>query len=70
MTCTVPAERLAPARSVSTPGPIGTGITKFGPDQKRLHLERRSLDRFGLAGNVAGVAVFLASDDAAYLSGG
>ncbi len=51
------------------PGPIDTGITKFGPDQERRYLERIPLGRFGLAADVAGVAVFLASDDAAYMTG-
>lgn len=51
------------------PGPIDTGITKFGPDQERRYLERIPSGRFGLAGDVAGVAVFLASDDADYMTG-
>jgi 3-oxoacyl-[acyl-carrier protein] reductase len=51
------------------PGPIDTGITKFGPDQKRRYLERIPSDRFGLAGDIAGVAVFLASSDAAFMNG-
>jgi 3-oxoacyl-[acyl-carrier protein] reductase len=51
------------------PGPIDTGITKFGPDQERRYLERTPLGRFGQAGDVAGAAVFLASDDAAYMTG-
>ena len=48
---------------------IDTGITKFGPDQERRYLERIPASRFGLAGDIAGVAVFLATDDAAYMTG-
>ncbi len=51
------------------PGPIDTGITTFGPDQERRYLERIPLERFGLARDIAGVAVFLAGDDAAYMTG-
>jgi 3-oxoacyl-[acyl-carrier protein] reductase len=51
------------------PGPIDTGITSFGPDQERRYLERLPIGRFGLAGDIAGVALFLASDDAAYMTG-
>ncbi len=51
------------------PGPIDTGITTFGPDQERRYLERIPLDRFGLAPDVAGAVLFLASDDAAYMTG-
>ena len=51
------------------PGPIDTGITKFGPDQKRRYLERIPSDRFGLASDIAGVAVFLATADAAFMNG-
>ena len=51
------------------PGPIDTGITKFGPDQERRYLERIPSGRFGLAEDIAGVAVFLAGDDAAYMTG-
>ncbi|MDP7642966.1 MAG: 3-oxoacyl-ACP reductase family protein [Alphaproteobacteria bacterium] len=51
------------------PGPIDTGMTSFGPDQKRRYLERIPANRFGLAGDISGVAVFLASADAAYMNG-
>ena len=51
------------------PGPIDTGITSMGPDQERRYLERIPLERFGHARDVAGTALFLASDDAAYLTG-
>ena len=51
------------------PGPIDTGITSFGPDQKRRYLERIPNNRFGLANDISGVAVFLASKDAAYMNG-
>ena len=52
------------------PGPIDTGITGFGPDQERRYLERIPLERFGQAPDVAGAALFLASADAAYVTGG
>ena len=51
------------------PGPIDTGITSFGPDQERRYLERIPLERFGDARDIAGAALFLASDEAAYLTG-
>ena len=51
------------------PGPIDTGITSFGPDQERRYLERIPLERFGQARDVAGAALFLASDEAAYVTG-
>ena len=51
------------------PGPIDTGITSFGPDQERRYLERIPLERFGQAPDMAGAALFLASDDAAYVTG-
>ena len=51
------------------PGPIDTGITSMGPDQERRYLERIPLERFGLAHDIAGTALFLASDDAAYMTG-
>ena len=51
------------------PGPIDTGITSMGPDQERRYLERIPLERFGLAHDIAGAALFLASDDAAYMTG-
>ncbi len=51
------------------PGPIDTGITSMGPDQERRYLERIPLGRFGLAPDIAGAALFLASDEAAYLTG-
>ena len=51
------------------PGPIDTGITSMGPDQERRYLERIPLERFGHARDVAGTALFLASDEAAYLTG-
>jgi len=51
------------------PGPIDTGITKFGPDQARRYLERLPVGRFGEAGDVAALAVFLASDAASFING-
>ena len=51
------------------PGPIDTGITSFGPDQERRYLERIPLGRFGLAPDIAGAALFLSCDEAAYLTG-
>lgn len=51
------------------PGPIDTGITKFGPDQERRYLERLPVGRFGAAGDVAALAVFLASDEASFING-
>ena len=51
------------------PGPIDTGITSMGPDQERRYLERIPLERFGHARDIAGAALFLASDEAAYLTG-
>ena len=51
------------------PGPIDTGITSMGPDQERRYLERIPLERFGHARDIAGTALFLASDDAAYMTG-
>lgn len=55
--------------NVIAPGPIDTGITKFGPDQERRYLERLPVGRFGAAGDVAALAVFLASDEAAFING-
>ena len=51
------------------PGPIDTGITVFGPEQERRYLERIPLERFGHACDIAGAALFLASDEAGYLTG-
>ena len=51
------------------PGPIDTGITSFGPDQERRYLERIPLERFGHARDIAGTALFLVSDEAAYMTG-
>ena len=41
----------------------------MGPDQERRYLERIPLERFGHARDIAGTALFLASNDAAYLTG-
>ncbi len=55
---------------VGAPGPIDAGITKYVPDQERRYLERLPFGRFGLADKGAWVAVFLASNNAAYMAGG
>jgi NAD(P)-dependent dehydrogenase (short-subunit alcohol dehydrogenase family) len=51
------------------PGPIDTGMTKMRPDQRKRYLERLPIGRFGAAGDIAAIAVFLATEDASFMTG-
>ena len=51
------------------PGPIDTGITKFGPSQKNQYLARIPANKFGSAEDIAAAAVYLSDEQAAYITG-
>ena len=52
------------------PGPTDSPMTAhLPPDARAMMLSRTPLGRFGLAEEMAGVAVFLATDDSAYVTG-
>jgi 3-oxoacyl-[acyl-carrier protein] reductase len=56
--------------NVVAPGPIDTDMTAvLSDDLKRQMTERVPLGRFGTAAEVAGAVAFLASPDAAYITG-
>ena len=56
--------------NVVAPGPIETDMTAvLSDDLKRQMTERVALGRFGTAAEVAGAVAFLASPDAAYITG-
>jgi 3-oxoacyl-[acyl-carrier protein] reductase len=56
--------------NVVAPGPIDTDMTAvLSDDLKRQMTERVPLGRFGTAAEVAGTVAFLASPDAAYVTG-
>lgn len=51
------------------PGPIRTPITNHGPAQTKAHLDRIPAGDYGRAHHIAAAAVFLASDDSAFIHG-
>ena len=51
------------------PGPIDTGITYFGPSQELSYLSRIPLGRFGLAHEIADAALYLAGENAGFVTG-
>jgi len=51
------------------PGPIDTGITKFGPSQEQSYLSRIPAGRFGLAHEIADAALYLAGENAGFVTG-
>ena len=55
--------------NVIAPGLIDTDMTKDLANAKDALLERIPLGRIGVTGDIAGVAVFLASDAARYITG-
>jgi len=51
------------------PGPIDTGITKFGPSQESSYLSRIPAGKFGAAEDVANAVTFLVDERASYITG-
>ena len=51
------------------PGPIDTGITKFGPSQEKEYLARIPSKKFGKAEDVALAAIFLADERSGFITG-
>ena len=51
------------------PGPIDTGITKFGPSQEKEYLARIPTGGFGKAVDVALAATFLADERCGFITG-
>jgi 3-oxoacyl-[acyl-carrier protein] reductase len=51
------------------PGPVRTPITNHGPEQTKAYLDRIPAGDYGRAHHVAAAAVFLASDESAYIHG-
>ena len=51
------------------PGPIDTGITKFGPSQEEQYLSRIPAARFGAAEDIAEAALYLADERAGFVTG-
>ena len=51
------------------PGPIDTGITKFGPSQEQQYLSRIPAGRFGAAEDIAEAALYLADERAGFVTG-
>ena len=51
------------------PGPIKTPLSNHGPDQTRAYLERIPMKKYGVPESVAAAAVYLASDDCAFVTG-
>ena len=51
------------------PGPIETGISKHGPSRKRSYLDRIPTGAYGTVDAVANAALYLASDECAWVTG-
>jgi 3-oxoacyl-[acyl-carrier protein] reductase len=51
------------------PGPIQTDITNHGPQQTQAYLDRIPMARYGRAHEVAGAALYLASDECQFVTG-
>ena len=51
------------------PGPIRTDITNHGPEQTDAYLDRIPMRRYGKAEDVAGAALYLASDECQFVTG-
>ena len=68
----VMAVELAPlgiAVNAIAPGPVATAITNHGPEQEQAYLSRIPAGRYGHPDMVANAAVFLASDECAFVHG-
>ena len=51
------------------PGPIETGISKHGPSRKQNYLNRIPSGAYGTVEAVANAALYLASDESAWVTG-
>lgn len=51
------------------PGPVQVERTSHSPAQRQAFLSRMAIKRYGAPGDIAAAAVFLASDDAAFITG-
>ena len=51
------------------PGPIETGISRHGPSRRQGYLDRIPTHSYGTAEAVAGAALYLASDECAWVTG-
>lgn len=51
------------------PGPIETGISKHGPSRKRSYIDRIPTGAYGTVDDVANAALYLASDECAWVTG-
>lgn len=66
------AIELAPfdiAVNAIAPGPIRTDITNHGPEQTEAYLDRIPMQHYGKAEDVAGAALYLASDECQFVTG-
>lgn len=51
------------------PGPIETGLSRHGPTRRRGYIDRIPMGCYGTATAVANAALFLASDECAWMTG-